>query len=133
MSPASALTSPSLFVTARSGAVLLAIGVVSLALLLDGSRSLPPVPSSVTEAVLTIADTPEPNGEATSTAKAKLCATPPATTSPTLNVHVEPAAVPEQLQPGSLAELLKLVSAGTVSLRVTPLAFCRPRFVTKRL
>src|SRR5919106_609582 len=111
---------PSLFVTDRSGAPV--TGVVSLPVLLPGVGSVPLVPSSAIVAVFAICVTPAGKGLATVTANV---AEPPAeaATEPTASVQVEPALLfGEQDQPAVLAPALKVVFAGTVSVRITPVA-----------
>src|ERR671918_919332 len=111
---------PSVLVTDRSGAPV--TGVVSLPVLLPGVGSVPLAPSSAIMAVLAICVTPAGSGLATVTANV---AEPPAeaATLPMASVQVEPALLfGEQDQPAVLAPALKVVFAGTVSVRITPVA-----------
>jgi hypothetical protein len=65
--------------------------------------------------------TPAATGLTTVTANVLICEAPPAGTIPTARVQVEPALpLGVQTQPALLAPALKLVFAGTVSVRVTP-------------
>ena len=132
MSPASALTPPSLFVTARSGAVPLAIGVVSLALLLARLGSAPLTPLSETVATLTIPLTPAATGRSTSTAKAIPDTAAPGAKDSKLSRHSDPGVVPLQFHRGSLVRALNCVCSGTSSITATPSAVWLPTFETPR-
>src|ERR1043165_2067856 len=116
--PGAPVAPPSLLLSVRSGPPV--IGVVSLPELLLRFWSVPLVPSSAMLAVLLICVTPAGMGVTTVTAKVALPIVPPPASVPIASVQVLPALpLGVQLQPAVLAPALKVVLAGTVSVKLT--------------
>src|SRR3954451_23121014 len=113
--PGVAATPPSVLVTDRSDVA--ATRVDSMAVLSAGVGSGPLVPSSATVTVLVTTSTPAGGAAATSTANTT-DPEAPGSSPPMARVHVAAA----HTQRGSEPAASKVVSAGTASVRTTPVA-----------
>ncbi len=111
---------------ARSGAA--PTGVVSVASLSAGLSSAPPLPSSLTVAVLETVSKPAGSAESTVTSKA-IDVDSPASSVPRSAMQVLPAGAPLE-QDQSAVGPAKVVPSGTVSLTATPEAPWLPTLST---
>src|SRR6185295_2754339 len=119
--PSSELAPPSSFEIERSGAAV--TGVVSPVELFPGVGSTPLAPSSAMLAVLERSVTPAATGATPVTAKVAIWLPLMPARAPTASVQVETALLlGTHAQPAVLAPALKVLLAGTVSVRTTPVA-----------
>ena len=109
---------------------MIAIVSVSVAVLLAGVGSAPPLPSSAADAVATTLVMFGANGSSTVTTKWTAEAPPLPARPPMAYVQVLPATTPLHAHPASEAPASNVVWTGTDMLRTTPTAFWLPTLVT---